>query len=300
MLLGWGRVLGLHLPERVGAGVHGGRTQVADRGHRAARGVGVQQVAAGSFELVTFVVGEGLGPGLDPVARLVVGVQLRRGGVVPPGQPVGQVVGVGVAVRPGEPGRCLRRLVAVRVPPVGDLRDRRPARRFQLVGGDPVQGVIRQRADVPVRPVGDLVDLGQVVVGERRRHRGGRVRHRRQPPGRVVGVGRGAGSISPGRHPPIRGVGERRRPRTSGRGQEQTPVVVGQGLGTARCTERGDPPGRVVAERPRRGRHLSPGAGLPGHPAHRVVAVGDAHPTRLGPGRQPPGQVVRAGERPVG
>src|SRR6266511_285064 len=74
-------------------------------------------------QLVALVVAEGLAADRGPVAGLVIGVVGVRGAVVPEDQPVRPVVGVRVGAGAGEARRGLRRLVAVGVVPISDLRD---------------------------------------------------------------------------------------------------------------------------------------------------------------------------------
>src|SRR5262249_48195425 len=140
-----------------------GRAAGGDRCQRAAGGVGVRG-SVGRGELVTGVVGVGLGADLGAVAGVVVPVGHGRGAVVPRGQAVGLVVGVGVGGRAGHPGRRLGGEVRVRVVSVADAGDRASAARLERVGGQAVTRVVVHQPGVGHEPVGDLRQLVHRVV----------------------------------------------------------------------------------------------------------------------------------------
>ncbi len=108
------------LPVGVG-GVDGGGAAGPVLGHGAAGGVAVGVLAVGG-QLVPLVVGEDVGADLDAVTGRVVGVGGGGGAVVPGGEAVGEVIGVGVGRRPDDAGGGLGDEVAV---PVVAVRHRR-------------------------------------------------------------------------------------------------------------------------------------------------------------------------------
>ena len=264
------------LTERVAGGRHAG-TAGRDRGEGAPRCVRVARTRTGQ-QLVAGIVGERLGTGLGAVARVVVRVGRRTGAAGPRRQAVGEVVRVRVRRRSGEPCRGLRGLVAVQVVPVDDRCDRRAGSGLQRVRGHLVQSVVPEGAAVGARRVSDPGDLGQriVVVGEL--GTGGRILHRLQAIGRVVGVRGGTGGIGAGRHRPVGVVGERRGARRAGGSQQEVAVVVGEDVRAPGCGRTDEAPARVVPEDAVGGGRVGAGADLLGEVADQVVAVGHPHP----------------------
>src|SRR5262249_6703886 len=104
-------------------------------------------------ELVPRVVGVDLRADLGAVAGRVVPVRRRGGSGGPRGEPVGQVVPVGVGGRAGEACGGLRGQVVVRVVPVGDGSHGGTGRGLRRVRLQPVHRVVVEGALVTTAAV---------------------------------------------------------------------------------------------------------------------------------------------------
>lgn len=272
---------------------------VRDRTQRAARGVRVRVVPV-RREPVARVVRVRVTTHPRAVARGVVAVDLRRRLVVPGRQPVGPVVGVRVRGRPRHTGRRLRRQVVVVVPAVRGGGQHLAGGRGQLVTGQPLQRVVGEGPSGLAGAVVDLRDLAGDVVAVGHRGAGRPVVDRLQPARGVVPEGRRARRVLPRCHRPVAVVGERRGARRTGRRQQQTPVVVGEGVQIrAHPRDSRDAVVGVVGVGVVDRFGLRALAGLPGEPTLGVVLVGDGDTARGALLLHPSARVVDRGEGAV-